>query len=237
MRPATVFSALVLFALAGSPSRVVGGLLVSEWLLEAAVYESTAVGDPLEGVFFKTVQNPFNASHTAMRNGSYSATSYDLGWIGDSASFDITANHYVQQLEGFTLSGGRILLTPAVDSIISAQGTWGYAWPNAAEAQIYLSLLVADAETSDEILYGADYGGNFDLGPPHGTLNAQDSGLLLAGRLYEVHYSTTIDFFTPTPPGTYGEASGEVHIEINAVPEPAVLAFLLPAALALRRRR
>ena len=52
---------------------------------------------------------------------------------------------------------------------------------------------------------------------------------MLADRSYLIGYSARIDHFTPTPPGTYGTGSGEIHIAITPVPEPATCALLLHA--------
>ncbi len=238
MQPGLISLAIVTLALGLAPSRAAGDLIVESWELDTGIHDSTPQGDN-EFAAFSVVENPFQDSHTAILNNSYTTATYDFGWSGDSAHFDVSTNHHQQQLLGSTESVGQIHLIPAVDSIITAQGTWQYAWPNSARGDTDIFLDVYDLLAEENIVDAFAYGGNEGLGPPHGTLYVQGSGLLLAGREYEVYYDTTVYFYTPTPSG---DASGEVHFNINPVPESASLALLaivypLRRALLLAPRR
>jgi hypothetical protein len=233
MRPGATCFTLVSMALASASTRAVGDLVVNTWLVDAAVYDSTAVGDPLEGVFFETVQNPFQASHTATLNNSYASATYNFAWTGDSANFDVATSHHHEQFSGFTVTEGRINLVPAVDSNVSAWGTWQFVWPSSALGSTVIFLNVVDLESYDEPISAVARGGNSDLGLPYGTLNLQDSGTLLAGRTYEIYYFARVSFFNTAPSG---EASGEINFAITPVPEPAALALILPALFLARRR-
>ncbi len=210
-----------------------GELLVSPWEVDCVVSDSNSQSS----VTFIRDENPFHNSHTAFHGSSYASASYDFAWTGDSAHFDVYPSHYLQQLEGRTSSDGRIIVSPAVDSIISLTGTWQFAWPNTVIGATDIGFAVGDTQTKEIIVNDGAHGGNFDLGPPHGTLNIQGSGLLLAGVEYLIYYTALVDHYDPTPPGTHGEASGAIHFEIMPVPEPAALALLASALLLAPRRR
>jgi len=232
LRP-RAFLLVVLSALSATASPVAGDLIVQSWELDSGVSSSSS------NAFASTsiVQNPYQQTLVGTLANSYASTAHDFGWTGDSAHFDAYPNHYLQQLEGITVSEGRIHLVPAIDSTVTLQGTLQYAWPSAALGGSVLYMSVFDLQMEEAIVFESEFGGNFGLGPPFGTLNVDGSGLLQAGRLYELYYLARIDHFDPTPPGTHGEASGEIHFSIVPVPESATLALVLPAALALRRRR
>lgn len=159
-----------------------------------------------------------------------------MGWVLDDAHFDVSVAHHLEQLDGETITEGRIHFTPAVDSFISASGTWQFAWPSSVIGGADIGFAVADTRTKEIVVNESAHGGNVGIGPPFGNLNIQGSGLLSAGTEYLIYYSASVHHFDP-PPGTSGEASGEIHFEIMPVPEPASLALILPAALTLCRRR
>jgi len=217
------------------PSATQATIVVNEWLL------GTGLSDPGNSQYpsasFSNVQNPFQGSHTATLDNSYATTSYDMGWTVDSAHFDAFPTHHLEQLDGDAGSEGRIRLTPSIDSTISLHGTYEYAWPSAAEGTSVIFMSVTDLQTEEEIVGDSAFGGNFGIGPYHGTLDVSGNATLLAGREYFLYYIARI-ILDPTPPGTYGEGVGEIHFAITPVPEPAT-ALLLACFLliAFQRRR
>ncbi len=209
-----------------------GDLVVESWLLDTGV--SSLAGQAFQ--FSDTVQNPYQETQFAAQVNSYATATFDFGWLGDSAHFDVQTNHYLEQLRGFTVSEGRIHLVPAVDSTISFSGTWNYSWPSVARGQTIVGLDVYDLTADEDVAQVSAIGDNVGLGPPFGTFNLQNSGSLLAGRLYEVYYFAQLRLFDLPPPGTHGEGSGEIHFTLTPVPEPAALALFALSYLILRRR-
>lgn len=220
----------------GCTSRATAELVVESWEMFSRV--SSTVPDDRDVVYIQTIQNPLHTTHRAEIGSSYASTAYDMGWVIDNAIFDIAMDHHLEQLDGETMSSGRIFVIPAVDSYITATGRFQYAWPSAAIGAADLVMLAFNEDSGDQPILGSASGGNFGLNPPFGTLEVSDTGLLHAGVTYELIYFARIIHFEPTPPGTYGWGSGEIHFEINPVPESATLSLLvLPAALVLRRCR
>jgi hypothetical protein len=213
--------------------RAAGDLVVDSWYVECGVLGSSSQ----QADWSDVVQNPYNETLTAALDESFSRTAHSFSWSADSALFDVLVSHHAEQLQGSTVTDGRIHVTPSVDSIVTAWGTWQYAWPDSAEGDTVLAFIVDDALTFDEVLSVRDYGGNLDLGPPHGTLTAKGSGVLVAGREYELIYFARVQFYSTMPPGTQGNASGELHFAITPLPEPATLALLAAAFLLARRRQ
>jgi hypothetical protein len=217
------------------PSATQATIVVNEWLL------GTGLSDPGNSQYpsasFSNVQNPFQNSHSVALGSSYATTRYDYAWTGDSAHFDAYPLHHLEQLDGDTGSSARIHLTPTVDSILTLEGTWNYGWPSATLGEADIVVDAFDLETEEEIAWSYASGGNLFFGSPSGTLTVQDSALLLAGRKYEIYYLARVYHSNPTPPGTYGEASGEIQFSIVPIPEPAALSLILPALLLPRRRK
>ena len=216
---------LAVFMLVGglhaSPSTA--DLVVESWLIGTTVSDSVNS----HSIGHDSVTNPFQATHTAQRGLSTASVNYDFARTGDEASFGVSVDHHLEQLQGSTSSSGRIFIRPAVDSIISISAAWQYAWPGQALGSTHLSARVGDSENGDLMAEVIAHGGNVGLGPPHGTFDLADDGILHAGRLYGLFYTVRILHIDPTPPGTFGFGEGSIHFTITPVPEPATLALLV----------
>ncbi len=218
-------------------ARVEADLIFDSWSLLTVVRDFTPPASESDASYFKNAQSPFSASHTAsLPSGSYSTASYDIGWLMDEAHVDIEVGHKLEQLNGETVSEGRIYFTPSVDSLVTFSGNWQYAWPSAALGQTGFVMAVIDLAMEDPIAIEFEFGGNVGIGPPFGTISLSGSAFIPAGGQYMLHYSANVDHIDPTPPGTFGEASGEFHFTITPIPEPAAAISLILFA-ALRRRR
>ena len=224
----------VIASLGSSTSRA--DLIVDSWLLGTGVSDSNSPGNPSESDATDIVQNPFNETLMAELNGSSSTAVHDFSWTADTGSFDIDVTHFLMELDGDTSTSGRITVHPAVDSIIAFDAFFDYAWPSAAIGGSSLTFSVFDNNTQEGVLSASDLGGNVGLGLPFGTLEVTASALLQAGGEYEIVYTAGIRHFDPTPPGTHGDGTGNIHFTITPVPEPAT-ASLLIAGLLLSRRR
>lgn len=233
--PTILTTAAVLASVAAA--QVKADLVVDSWDLISFVDGPESPQDPNDGVFFNTVQTPFVASHTGILGGSYVTTSYDIGWLLDEAHFDITTTHHLAQLDGQTTTSGRIFLTPSVDSLVTISGNWQYAWPSAAVGSTNIGIGVWDLATSKPISFENDFGGNLTVEPPFGTLHASGNAFIPAGGQYMLYYIAMVHHIDPTPPGIFGEASGEFHFTITPIPEPAAAMLLALPFLAIRSRR
>jgi hypothetical protein len=216
-------------------SRAAGELVVDSWDLLSLV--SSTVPSDQDAVFIGNVQNPLLASHTAEIGASYASSTYDIGWVVDAAHIGVSVSHRLEQLDGRTATEGHIHLIPAVDSLITATGRWQYSWPNAVIGSSDVYIAAFNEESGDQPIADFASGGNLGLNPPFGTLEVSDTGLLHAGLLYEIFYFADIYHYEPTPPGTYGWGSGEIHFAITPVPEPMSLGLVLTGGALLWMRR
>ncbi|GMU32526.1 MAG: hypothetical protein HS101_14400 [Planctomycetia bacterium] len=170
------------------------------------------------------------------RNSNISA-SYDIGWLLDEAHFDITTAHHLAQLDGETITSGRMYFTPSVDSIVTFTGSWQYAWPSTVLGNTHFFWGISDLDHDIGIIGDSRTGGNVGVGSPFGSWTSNGTGLLMANQQYFLFYSATTRNFDPTPPGTFGEASGEFHFTIKPIPEPAAALLLALPLLTKRSRR
>ncbi len=225
-----IIVALIATLFAQSSAR--GDLVVESWLLDTGV--SSDVGQAFQ--FSDTVQNPYQEIQLAAQVNSYATATFDFGWLGDSAHFDLQTSHYLEQLRGFTVSEGSIYVRPAVDTNINLDGSWQFSWPSSVLGQTIISLVAYDVDADQVVAFANAGGGNTGLGPPYGDLHVQNNGVLQADGYYQIYYVAQIYHSTSTPPGTHGEGSGEIHFTITPVPEPATLALFAIAFLIPRRR-
>ncbi len=213
-------------------------LVVQNYFLDSSVF--TAGLDPDHS---QTVNNnnpvPTSFSQFAHVDPSFCSTGYQMDWTGDSAQFDITSSHRLQGYQGSVSSGGRWVVRPAVDSLVTFNGFFNYNHPASSSlwgrAIIDVNLKV---EGTANFLFGDQASdGSVTLGPPSGTLNVGGSYLLQAGTLYRVGFSFGTSNFQQPPPEATWLGNGEVHITINPVPEPATAALVSLAIIPLLCRR
>jgi hypothetical protein len=168
---------------------------------------------------------------------SSAAVAYVFNCNGENAQFDVYPAQHLEQLYGGTAATGFMYIVPAVDSFITFSASWDYAWPNATLGSTALHLTIIDVQTEEFLADARDTGGNTGLDPPFGELAGQGSAVLQANRVYDLGYTVFIDNFNPTPPGTYGEGSGEIHFAITPIPEPATAALIAIIPFLARPRR
>ncbi|OWY70114.1 hypothetical protein B7486_17585 [cyanobacterium TDX16] len=231
----TILTTAAILASAAT-ARVNADLVVAEWAFGTGISDF-APGGGVAQDFTLVVENPFQDDHVAEYEGSATTASYDFGWLLDDAHFDITTSHHLAQLDGQTGTSGRIFLTPSVDSLVTFSGNWQYAWPSAAVGSTNIGIGVWDLATSEPISFETDFGGNLTVGPPFGTLDASGNAFIPAGGQYMLYYIAMVHHIDPTPPGTFGEASGDFHFTITPIPEPAAALLLALPILAIRSRR
>jgi hypothetical protein len=219
--------------------QAMGSLFVGEWLLSVGTLDFEHSQYSTHSI--TQVANPFQTTDTtSLPAGSYSTASYDISWLLGEAHFNITTTHHLAQLDGQTITEGRILLAPSVDSLVDLSGNLQYAWPGAAIGTALIGMDILDVTDPDnQILVAGDavVDGNFPIGQPFGSFNIGDNGIIQSGRQYLLSYVAQVRHFDPTPPGTFGEASGDFHFTIAPIPEPAAALLLALPLLAKRSRR
>lgn len=219
-------------------SRAKADLVVESWRLASVIHDfAPGAPDVQEFVTFETVENPFQDSHSVTLGSSNTSSAYDISWLVHEAQFNITTSQYLRELDGDTSASGRIYLTPSVDSLVTFSGNWQYAWPSAALGNTHVSVQLGDLDEEISVLSVTGSGGNVGVGPPFGSFTLSDSGFLLANHNYLLFYTAQVRHIDPTPPGTFGEASGDFHFTITPIPEPAAALLLALPILAIRSRR
>jgi hypothetical protein len=230
----SLFCSVSLLCALASP--VGGSLVVTEWRLSSIVDDNDLDTDE-DRQFFLTVQNPFQASHTAIAGESFAATTYDFTWVGDDGSFDITTEQHSVQLQGRVSAGANIDFTPMMDSVFSYSAQYDYQWDPSVIGQAALSFRLVDLTLDELVFHEGRTGDNVGFDPPFGSLVIPEaSANIVAGRQYKIIISALTDLFDETPPGSPGLSTGNIHFTITPVPEPAT-ASLLIAGLLLSRRR
>ena len=209
------------------------GLVVSGWSLTSSVFGQ----NDFQVQTLNTTSNPYNGTLHAQVENSYSHTLHDFSWTGDTGFFHLDSDHHMAQLDGSVGAGGLVNFSITSDSIISVSGRYDYSWPSNVFGNASILSLVYDYDDDVEPLLEQMQGGNVGLGPPFGSLTINASALLTGGHSYAFRYFAGTDVFNPSSPGTFGTATADITITITPVPEPAALAPLLCAALALIRRR
>lgn len=204
---------------------------ISSWFVESAIINlPDIVGDVSE-----VVQNPFVDEHHVALGPSQAHSYFDFSWTPDTASFLITASNVAFDGNGGTrsISSGAIYLTPHVDLLLTATGTYDYALPAWAMQVAHGLDIYADSTH----LYSW---GNFEYtdlqGPISGTFQLSRQGILPAGSSVTILYAMYVDAFGNS--GLLAEGAGSILITLQPVPEPGTLAlFAMSAAMAGRRRR
>ncbi|OWY71470.1 hypothetical protein B7486_12880 [cyanobacterium TDX16] len=233
----TILTTAAILASAAT-ARLKADLVVDSWSFLTLVRDFTPPASESDASYFEDVQTPFSASHSAaIPAGSYSTATYDIGWLLDEAHFDITTAHHLEQLDGETITSGRMYFTPSVDSIVTFTGSWQYAWPSTVLGNTHFFWGISDLDHDIGIIGDSRTGGNVGVGSPFGSWTSNGSGLLMANQQYFLFYSATTRNFDPKPLGTFGEASGEFHFTIAPIPEPAAAFLLALPFLAKRPRR
>jgi hypothetical protein len=183
---------------------------------------------------FASVQNPFQASHTAaLPSRGSAAAEYDISWLMDYGSFNISAQLAAQDGHSVeSLATGTIYLQSDADLVLSLDSLLDYDLPTWGVAS-YLSFVVWDI-TADQYAYRESVGDDTFLGAPaSGALSIASDFTLPADHQFRIQYQLILD--------TYGFSTGLVtgdgHVNFTFTPEPATLAMLAPLLLAFRCRR
>jgi len=206
---------------------------IDEWSFASGVYDGATGEHDFQG--FITVQNPFQASHSAVVGGSTATTTYDFAWAEQFGSLLIQASHETEGVESGDMesfSSGFIWITPSEDILLTIDAAYSYDLPDdPMTARLETFVTNADSPVSlfDELV-GYDTG----LGvPASGTLTINGDVILPAGETWVFGYSMEIDTFSGTG-SAVGTSSG--HISLTITPEPTTASLLALGAFMLLRR-
>lgn len=203
---------------------------ISAWSLETLVQDS-ADGRATDVNY--VVENPLHDQLLAVVGSSHAASYFDFTWTPDTASFLIAASHVAFDGNGGTrsISTGNIYLTPHVDVLITATGTYDYDLPAWAMQVAHGLDIYAD---STHLYSWGNFQNTFLQGPITGTFQLSRQGILPAGSSVTILYAMYVDAFGNS--GLFAEGHGSILITLQPVPEPMTLTTLALGAVSLSRR-
>lgn len=219
-----------------SPSGFVSAdIVVSSNVL--AVTVSNSANSQSNTRIINQVQNPLNATHTAMLGISYATGTYDFAWSADGGSFNILGSNGAagNPLNLYSSTSGNITLTTTsayrldIDALYSFRLLGG-------DRQAMLSLSIGDG-TAQQMIYIATYISAPITGDPAiGSFAIQESFQLETGHTYGFNYTMSIDSYSGSP-SVLATGDGYMHFTLTPIPEPACAALLaLGLPWFLRRR-
>jgi len=203
--------------------------LVTSWSLGTAILDLPDVAGDVSDL----VQNPFVHEHHLTLGQAQAHSYFDFSWTPDTASFLIAASHVAFDGNGGTrsISSGDIYITPNVDLLITATGTYDYDLP--AWAMQVAQGVDVDADSIQLYSWG-----NFEYtdlqGPISGTFQLSEQGILPAGSSVRIFYAMYVDGFGNS--GLLAEGHGSILITLQPLPEPHTLALLALGACLLRKK-
>lgn len=226
-RSVFIVLAVIAYAQAGAQAN---SFEITSWSLGAGIVDST--GGVSAGS--ETVENPFDAQDWVQRGASSARTDYDFAWHASFGQFLVEASHVAFDGNGGTRSAsvGSIHITPSVDLLLTATGSYDYDLPGSA-MQVSHGIDVYDDNT--QIAAWGAFDHTFLNGPTSDTFNWSNQTVLPAGHQIQILYGTYLDAFGSS--GFLASGEGFIHFTLQPVPEPSTLLPLALGALMLRRRR
>jgi hypothetical protein len=197
--------------------------------------ESTVLNLPnLASDYSDLVQNPFVGEHHALLGPSGAHSYFDFSWTPDTASFLIAASHVAFDGNGGTrsLSSGNIYITPTVDMLLTATGTYAYDLPG-WDMQVAYGLVVFDGQFHERFVqtYGDD---TFIDGPTNASFTLDTQFVLPAGETSVLSYRFRLDAFDST--SLLATGSGDIQFTLQPIPEPSTVVLVFSTTLLSRRR-
>lgn len=203
---------------------------ISAWSLETLVQDS-ADGRATDVNY--VVENPLHVQLLAVVGSSHAASYFDFSWTPDTASFFITASHVAFDGNGGTrsLSSGNIYITPAVDLLLTATGTYAYDLPG-WDMDVHYAFAAFDGNFRER--FNQSLGDFTFKGPTSGSFAISKSGILPAGEVSVIHYIMYVDGFDST--SLLATGAGNMQFTLQPVPEPMTLTMLALGTVSLSRR-
>ncbi len=230
MRLWIAFGAFIAFTIGAAPVEG-AGFTIEEWSLRVSIVGPypDVVGDSIT-----EVTSPFLTSHSVTLEPSLASASYNLAWSDTFGRFLIEGSHQAEDMRFSSTTSGLMYFETTVDVLFDIDIAYTYDLPGGQMSGGFTYNLL-DPETHENFAGGSHHDDTWTAGPVSGTLTAQASGILPAGREYAFTYKMELD--TSSFTGLLATGSGHVDLTLTAVPEPASLAPLAILALIARRRR
>jgi len=235
-----------IFGLLAMTSTARANLIPTSWSISAGIQETGESGFTQQVVDSShTVQAPLaNFSQSAVLGPSLSTAQYAFNIGQTVANYVVSAQHRcVNHLNGdFTadptcITFGRIILTPSVDVLLTADVDFSYSLPSdpmSASVQFQVGLSNPPEsllQAGDSLLTGTGE-------PSSGTFTFNGLNTVLpAGRQATVQYSFRTRYFPDSGLGLLATGEGNVHITMSAIPEPAAVMPLAISSILLVARR
>ncbi|MBE7506203.1 MAG: PEP-CTERM sorting domain-containing protein [Planctomycetia bacterium] len=184
-------------------------------------------------MLFGPSPSPFQSSHQVVRSPSQATSYYDFSWTPDTASFLVAASHVAFDGNGGTRSAstGNIYLTPSVDLLLTATGTYAYDLPG-WDMDVRYAFVAYDGSFGSRFSQSL---GDFTFkGPTSGNFTISKSGILPAGEVSILNYTIYVDGFDST--GLLATGSGDILFTLQPVPEPSTIVLVIATTLLSRRR-
>ncbi len=226
-------SLLLVGVLANPRLALADSFAVDDWFVSATV-SNFNLGDDSE--FFYTVQNPFNASHTATIAASTCQASYDFAWAEQFGTFLIQSTQTAEGVPTSMLvtdSSGYIYVTPSEALALTINAQWTFDLP---VDYMHTTLLVrVFGAATHQVLFGQTTGGDtFPGEPASGTVTITGNAILPPGETWVLRYGMDIYTYGGTQ-GYMGTGNGYVNFQLS--PEPASASVLTLGLLTLSHRR
>lgn len=216
------------------PDNTIAGLIVTGWEFRTGIIDSQ--GGQVSSAGTSQLQNPFTGQFTANLPPSHTSAAHQASWNATSVSLILDTALHAETLQGNVTTFGHLNVTPEVDSILSFHSVFQYSIPT-QPARASSAFTILGTNPSVVIYNNSQVRTNF-VGPPSGTLVANDDIFLAAGQSWRIQWSFGMIHFDPSIPGAASDSTGHLAFQIHpAVPEPATLSLLLLAAAAMRRPR
>lgn len=213
------------------PVPVFADFAVSQW--ELGVYVDAEPG-PSDGRGFYEVQNPFTGAHSASIAEAQAAAQYDISWLVNYGSFNISAQLAAQDGNSVrSLASGTVWLESDLDLVLDLDSALNYNLPT-YNLGAWLTFAVRDL-TANQYLFNETVYYETLLDPPGtGLLTNVGDVALPAGHQFRVQYELSLD----TWGSSTGLATGDGYANwtLEPTPEPSSFA-LLAAVLSLCRLR
>lgn len=205
-----------------------GAISIDRWGLETLVFDS--VERLADGSY--DVEMPFQTQHHVVNGVSEAVSFFDFSMSPDTASFLIQASHTAFDGNGGTrsFSGGNIHVTPSVDLLLTATGTYAYDMPG-WDMDVHYALVVSDSAFQERFVQS--FGDSTFKGPTSGIFSLSGTDILPAGETSIIRYIMYIDGFGSS--GLLASGSGEIHFTLAVVPEPSTIALLAFGLACLRK--
>ncbi|NUQ47074.1 MAG: hypothetical protein HUU22_13700 [Phycisphaerae bacterium] len=210
-------------------------IVVTSWVLGVSVRDSAT--SQMQSRVINQVQNPLDATHTAMLGISYATGTYDFAWTAAGGGFNIASSNGAagNPVHLFSSSSGLVVMTTTSAYRLDVDALYAFHLLG-GDREAMLSLLIGDGTTGQTLFNGTWISAPVTGDPAIGTFTIQRSFDLEPGHTYGVNYWMRVDSYSGSP-SVLATGDGYVNFTLTPIPEPASVALFAFALPALLRRR